>query len=104
MGIECNYENASQWLEFSPWHIMEPENEFVPTNLVNEFDCESPVLGFYPATGTISRGGELSESEKIAVVLWTANPIIHSYSPNLLAENSINIRLGEEFSVHQYEP
>jgi hypothetical protein len=67
-------ENFIGWgTEFAPWYILEPGNQFIRTNTNpdNIYDCESPVLGFYPGTGFLTQNGELS-SKDARVSLWTA--------------------------------
>jgi hypothetical protein len=58
--------------QYTPWDIAEPENYFVSVNLDN-YDCESPVLGFYPATGMIRENGEVYHRD-IYAYIWTATP------------------------------
>jgi hypothetical protein len=56
--------------QYTPWDIREPENQFVGVNSPN-YDCESPILGFYPGTGYLEENGELSH-RGIYPYLWTA--------------------------------
>jgi hypothetical protein len=62
--------------QYTPWDIREPENQFVNVNPDN-FDCESPVLGFYPGTGRIRENGELDHRD-IHPHIWTATHLPHT--------------------------
>lgn len=64
----------TQWgyrIENSPFFIMERENWYVQITPDDKFNCESPVLGFFPETGYLFPGGDVHfyRSE-----LWTASP------------------------------
>ena len=95
MGMECEYGKFSQWNEFSPWYIKEPEGQFINAGTGNKYERESSVLGFYPSTGVISSKGELSEYDK-SISLWTVNHLISPYNPNKLLEESVIGYLNHE--------
>lgn len=86
-------EEAPGWrVEYSPWYVIEPENQFVRTNPQNSLDCESPALGFFPETGCIV-DGELWKHERSAS-LWTATAFHLSWD-----ERSYMSRIMGEYPV-----
>jgi hypothetical protein len=59
--------------QYTPWDIREPEYQFVRVNPDN-YDCESPVLGFYPGAGWIEENGELHPRD-IRPCIWIATHV-----------------------------
>ncbi|WP_352422425.1 hypothetical protein [Proteiniphilum sp.] len=84
--------------ELSPWYIREPENQFLSIGSNVDIEFESPVLGFYPATGHML--GEEVSKYSVNTSLWTASPMISPDSPNKLLEESIFINVGLNNHLH----
>lgn len=63
---------------FSPFYIIEPKNEFVYVGNNPNPNYRSPILGFFPGTGSIGSDGELNNGVR-ELQLWTASSSIIEY-------------------------
>ena len=90
-----------EYITHVPW---EPLDQFERVNPTGNHDVESPVLGFYPAAGSIRETGELREPQAMNYMyIWTATTYPREWGISPTMALSINFLLQKTKLEHLSE-